>query len=77
MIQAYVLVQAMPGQPGQVAGAIGAVQGVVSTDVVGGPFDVIVRVEAPDMDELGRLLIARIQTVPGVVRTLTCPVVRL
>jgi hypothetical protein len=38
---------------------------------------VIARVQAADMDELGKLILSRIQGVEGVVRTLTCPVVRL
>jgi hypothetical protein len=29
------------------------------------------------MDELGRFIIARIQAVPGITRTLTCPVLNL
>jgi hypothetical protein len=38
---------------------------------------VIVRAQAADMDGLGRLVVAQIQTIEGVTRTLTCPVVRL
>jgi hypothetical protein len=33
---------------------------------VAGPYDVIARVQAPGMDELGRLVVARIQAVDGV-----------
>jgi hypothetical protein len=29
------------------------------------------------MDDLGRLVVAKIQTIEGITRTLTCPVVRL
>jgi len=29
------------------------------------------------MDELGKLVVARIQAVDGVTRTLTCPVIKL
>jgi hypothetical protein len=38
---------------------------------------VIVRVEARNIDELGKLVVARVQAVNGITRTLTCPVVRL
>jgi DNA-binding Lrp family transcriptional regulator len=48
----------------------------VAEDVTG-PYDVIVKAEAPTMDELGRLVVAKIQSVPGITRTLTCPVVNL
>jgi DNA-binding Lrp family transcriptional regulator len=42
-----------------------------------GPYDVIVRAEARDLDALGRLVVSRIQAIGGVTRTLTCSVVHL
>jgi DNA-binding Lrp family transcriptional regulator len=44
---------------------------------VTGPYDVVARVEAASIDALGRLVVSKIQTVEGIARTLTCPVVRL
>ncbi|MGY9023577.1 MAG: Lrp/AsnC ligand binding domain-containing protein, partial [Candidatus Nanopelagicales bacterium] len=44
---------------------------------VTGPYDVIVKAEARTMDELGRLVVAKIQAVSGITRTLTCPIVNL
>jgi hypothetical protein len=38
---------------------------------------VIVRAEARNLDELGKLVVARVQAIDGITRTLTCPVVRL
>jgi hypothetical protein len=38
---------------------------------------VIVHAEARDIDELGQLVVARVQAVAGIARTLTCPVVHL
>jgi DNA-binding Lrp family transcriptional regulator len=46
----------------------------MSADAVTGPYDAIARAEADSLDELGRLVIQRIQSVAGVSRTLTCPV---
>ena len=37
----------------------------------------IVRAQADNVDELGRLVAAQIQAVPGITRTLTCPVVHI
>jgi DNA-binding Lrp family transcriptional regulator len=48
---------------------------VISAESVTGPYDVIVMVEAEDIDAVGRLVVTAIQSVEGVVRTLTCPVV--
>jgi DNA-binding Lrp family transcriptional regulator len=44
---------------------------------VTGPYDVIVRAEAENVDDLGRLVVAQIQGVPGITRTLTCPIVHI
>ncbi len=75
MIAAYVLVQTEIGQSSAVAEAVAQLPGVTLVDEVTGPYDVIVRLEAAGIDELGRLVIARLQDVPGISRTLTCTVV--
>lgn len=77
MVQAYILVQTEVGKAAAVAGEISALTGVISAEDVTGPYDVIVRAEADTVDELGQLVVARIQGVGGITRTLTCPVVHL
>jgi DNA-binding Lrp family transcriptional regulator len=47
----------------------------VAEDITG-PYDVIARVQASSLDQLGRLVVSRIQVVDGVTRTLTCMVIR-
>ena len=75
-IHAYVLIQTTV-RAGHVAGEVRAIDGVESAQDVSGPYDVVARVAAPDMDALGRLVVARIQAVEGITRTLTCPIVQL
>ena len=77
VVQAYILVQTNVGKAAEVAHAISAIQGVTLAEDVTGPYDVIVRAEADDVDNLGRLVVAKVQGVPGITRTLTCPVVNL
>jgi len=77
MVQAYILIQTEVGRAAQVVADIAGVEGVVQVDDVTGPYDVIVRVQAEDVDALGRLVIARIQRLDGITRTLTCPIVNL
>ena len=77
MVQAYILIQTDVGRAASVAQAIAGLEGVALAEDVTGPYDVIVRAEARTMDELGKLVVARIQAVPGITRTLTCPVVNL
>lgn len=77
MVQAYILIQTEVGKAAQVAKEVGAINGVTSAEDVTGPYDVIVRAEAKTVDDLGKLVVAKIQAVEGITRTLTCPVVHL
>ncbi len=77
MVEAYILVQTEVGKAAQVARDIVEIRGVQQAEDVTGPYDVIVRAEARNLDELGRLVVARVQAVDGITRTLTCPVVHL
>jgi DNA-binding Lrp family transcriptional regulator len=76
-VQAYILIQTEVGKAAAVAAEISKIKGVTQAEDVTGPYDVIVRSEAGDMDELGKLVVAKVQGVPGITRTLTCPVVHL
>ena len=76
MITAYVLIQAQVGRSAEVGSGVARIEGVISADVVTGPYDVIAMAETASMDDLGKLVAARIQAVDGVTRTLTCPVIK-
>jgi DNA-binding Lrp family transcriptional regulator len=76
-VNAYILIQTEVGKAAAVANEIGNLPGVTSAEDVTGPYDVIVRAEAASVDELGKLVVARVQGVVGITRTLTCPVVHL
>ena len=77
MVEAYVLIQTEVGKAASVASEIAQIQGVTSAEVVTGPYDAVVHARADDVDSLGKLVVARIQAVDGITRTLTCPVVKL
>ena len=77
MVQAYILVQTEVGRAADVARQIAEIAGVTEADDVIGPYDVIVRAVAENVDELGKLVAAQIQAVAGITRTLTCPVVHV
>ncbi|MDX6220465.1 MAG: hypothetical protein QOJ48_2146, partial [Frankiales bacterium] len=77
VVQAYILIQTEVGKAAAVAEAISKLDGVAQAEDVTGPYDAIVRAEAKTVDELGKLVVARIQGVDGITRTLTCPVVHL
>jgi DNA-binding Lrp family transcriptional regulator len=77
MVQAYILVQTEVGKAAEVARLISEIKGVTLAEDVTGPYDVIVRAEASNVDDLGRLVVAQIQGVSGITRTLTCPIVHI
>ncbi len=77
MIHAYILIQTEVGKAAAVARAITELDGVTTAEDVTGPYDVIVRAQAQNVDELGKLVVAKVQGVDGITRTLTCPVVNL
>ena len=77
VVQAYILIQTEVGRSGDVAKEIARLTGVTMAEDVTGPYDVIARVEAATVDELGQLVIARIQDVKGITRTLTCTIVHV
>jgi DNA-binding Lrp family transcriptional regulator len=76
-VQAYILIQTEVGKAASVASEIATITGVTLAEDVTGPYDVIVRAEAESVDELGKLVVAKVQGVDGITRTLTCPVVHL
>ncbi|MGO8871703.1 MAG: Lrp/AsnC family transcriptional regulator [Acidimicrobiales bacterium] len=76
-VTAYVLIQTEVGRAATVARSVASLDGVVTAEGVTGPYDVIVRAEAETVDELGRMVVGRIQLIDGINRTVTCPVVNL
>jgi DNA-binding Lrp family transcriptional regulator len=76
-VRAYILIQTEVGRAASVASKVGEIAGVVLAEDVTGPYDVIVQAEAESVDELGRMVVSRVQLIEGITRTLTCPVVRL
>jgi DNA-binding Lrp family transcriptional regulator len=77
VVQAYILIQTEVGKARDVAATISGIEGVAQVEAVTGPYDVIVLTEARNVDELGKLVVSKVQAVAGITRTLTCSVVHL
>ena len=77
MIEAYVLIQTEIGKLESVASEASRIGWVATAAVLAGPYDVIVRAVAEDVDSLGRLVVSKIQVIDGVTRTLTCPILHI
>ena len=76
-VEAYILIQTDVAKSEAVVTACKKVDDVQSAEVLSGPYDVIVRAEKGTLDELNRLVLSHIQSIDGVTRTLTCPIMHL
>ncbi len=76
MVQAYVLVRTEVGRSDEVARQIAALGGVELAVAVTGPYDVIVQVRVRGVEDLGTLVLDGLQHIAGILRTVTCPVIR-
>ena len=75
MIAAYILIQTEAGKAAAAAAALRDLPGVAETASLAGPYDVIARAQARDIDEPAKLAASRVQVLDGVTRTMTCPVI--
>lgn len=76
-VQSYVLIQTLVSKAAEVAEATRKIPGVTRAEDVIGPYDVIVHAEAETVDELGAMVVSKIQQTEGITRTVTCSVVNL
>jgi DNA-binding Lrp family transcriptional regulator len=63
---AFVLVKCELGRIEQVANLIMEIEGVSEVHSITGPFDLLVKLYAPDYDAFGDVIPDRLQKVPGV-----------
>ena len=76
-VNAYILIQTEVGKAPPVATAARALPGVLEADELIGSYDVIIKVTAESLDELGPNVVSRVQMIEGITRTITCPVIHL
>ena len=70
--KAYVLIETQVGKTKQVVEAIHKLEGVSSVDVVTGPYDAIAILRTETLNDMGELIVAKVQPVAGISRTVTC-----
>ncbi len=79
-VHGYVLVDAEVGKAKAISEALAHFDHpdarVIAVDTVTGPYDVIVQLEADDLDKMGHFITEDVQRVEGVQRTTTCLAVR-
>lgn len=70
--RAYILIETVVGQARDVLGELRAMDNVLEADIITGDHDLIALAEADDMVALVELVTARVQSIGGVERTITC-----
>jgi hypothetical protein len=68
------LIQTEVGRAEVVAKQLATLPGVLSSEYVTGPYDVVVRIGANDLADLQANVVPSVQQVTGITRTLTCPI---
>jgi DNA-binding Lrp family transcriptional regulator len=76
-VNAYILIQTEAGKAADVISQVSQLAGVSNAEALIGSYDVIVTAEADSIDQLGTMVVANVQVVPGITRTQTCQVVHL
>ena len=71
-IRAYVLVRFEADSSKQVINDLRQSKGVISADLVTGPYDAIVLIETTDINEIAELVVDKVMKIPGVASTITC-----
>jgi DNA-binding Lrp family transcriptional regulator len=74
VVEAYMLIQTEVGRAEVVAKQVATLPGVLSSEYVTGPYDVVVRVGSTSEDDLAATIVPSIQQITGITRTLTCPI---
>lgn len=70
--KAYVLIETAIGKTRGVATALEGLEGILSVDLVTGPYDLIVVIEADDLGSIGDMVTSGVHTIGGIQRTVTC-----
>ena len=66
------LIQTEVGRAEVIAKQLASLPGVLSSEYVTGPYDVVVRIGADSLGDLESNVVPSVQQVSGITRTLTC-----
>jgi DNA-binding Lrp family transcriptional regulator len=75
--RAFILINLAAGVAKEVYNRISKMELVQQVHAVSGPYDMIAVVDGPTFNDIGRFVLEKIQTIPGVQNTITCNVIFL
>jgi DNA-binding Lrp family transcriptional regulator len=70
--EALVLITVEPASEQQVLKALKEIKGIVEAHFLYGHYDIYIKIEAADSQQLNHLVIERIRNIPGIKSTMTC-----
>lgn len=70
--KAFILIEVQVGRANQVVAALRSLREVSSAEVVTGTFDIIASIEVADMAGMADLVTSQMQSIRGVIKTITC-----
>jgi len=76
-LRAYILINTQIGKTAEVAQILSEMPEVIKLDVIMGPYDIIAQVETLDHDTLSEVVLRKLQNIPYIQHTMTCPVIKL
>ena len=76
-LRAYILINTQIGKTAEVAQILSEMPEIVKLDVIMGPYDIIAQVETQDHDTLSEVVLKKLQNIPYIQHTMTCPVIKL
>ena len=70
--KAFILIEVQVGRANNVADSLSSLQEVTSAEVVTGPYDIIASIQVSDMAAMADLVTSQMQSIRGVIKTITC-----
>ncbi|NPA40288.1 MAG: Lrp/AsnC family transcriptional regulator [Thermodesulfobacteria bacterium] len=74
-IRAYILINTKIGETQKVADELKKIPEVKKLDIIMGPYDIIIEIEVPGYEDISAILLNKLQSIPSINHTMTCPVV--
>ena len=71
-VKAFLLLEAQTSDKDRIINAISQMPGVSSVDAVSGVYDIIATVEGHSLDEIGNMVVTRMQPITDICRCVVC-----
>ncbi len=74
---AYVFINIAAGTAHEVLHKLDQISNIAQVDIVTGPYDIIALIQGSDFNQIGSVVMNKVQTIEGIVNSITCNVIRL